>query len=211
VGFYVELDGAAGEKELEVSVPWPDRVHARHEALLSPAHVENLHARVRRLVCCEKAFAHLKDLVAVADADPMVFVPLNVACCVDDAFEQRGERKRPGLWHDRVGVGRVYTIVSSQSMECPITLCPLHELSLPVAFASAPDQPYELEALCTWLDRTSKNPLTGEAVEVFDLVLLGDVSQRCRSAEVLRERGLTICEAQVIFPRKFNPRGSCEV
>ena len=82
-------------------------------------------------------------------------------------------------------------------MECPITLCPLRELSVPVAFASAPDRPYELEALCNWLQHSPRNPLTGERADVFDLVLLGDADQRQRGMEILMERGLTICDADV--------------
>ena len=91
-------------------------------------------------------------------------------------------------------------------MECPITLCPLCELSVPVAFASAPDRPYELEALCDWLQHSPRNPLTGERVDAFDLVLLGDADQRQRGAEILVERGLTICDTQVLnfFPSFFN-------
>ena len=69
---------------------------------------------------------------------------------------------------------------------CPITLCALHELSLPVAFASAPDQPYELEALCAWLERSPINPLTGVEADVGELVPLGDSRQQERSVGILR-------------------------
>ena len=82
---------------------------------------------------------------------------------------------------------------------CPITLCALHELSLPVAFASAPDQPYELEALCAWLERSPINPLTGVEADVGELVPLGDSRQQERSVGILCTRGLTIFETQVNF------------
>ena len=75
---------------------------------------------------------------------------------------------------------------------CPITLCDMHELSLPVAFSSAPNQPYELEALCTWLEGSPTNPLTGTAANIEELVLLGDAHQQERSERILDARGLTI-------------------
>ena len=72
--------------------------------------------------------------------------------------------------------------------ECPITLRALHEISVPAAFASAPDQPYELEALCTWLERSRMNPVTGLEVD-DDILLIGDAEQRRRGIEMLMERG----------------------
>lgn len=70
--------------------------------------------------------------------------------------------------------------------ECPITLCQLHELSFPVAFSDAPEQPYELEELCVWLEKSSSNPVTGEEVDVSSLIPLGSVEQQRKSARILR-------------------------
>lgn len=70
---------------------------------------------------------------------------------------------------------------------CPITLNSIEEISLPVAFASAPEQPYELTALCTWLERKRVNPLTGEMIGDFQFVLLGSEEQQDRSDKVLDE------------------------
>ena len=80
-------------------------------------------------------------------------------------------------------------------MECPITLRPLHELSHPVAFKSRLDQPYELHAVCDWLELSCTNPLTGQAASVCDLVAVGvggDVAEM-----LLRQRSLTIVGNQV--------------
>ena len=80
-------------------------------------------------------------------------------------------------------------------MQCPITLRPLHELTHPVAFACNMDQPYELDAVCDWLELSCTNPLTGQAASVRDLVGVGgDVE----TAEMLlRQRSLTIVGNQV--------------
>ena len=75
---------------------------------------------------------------------------------------------------------------------CPITLRAAHELEMPVAFASSPDQPYELEALCTWLERNPTNPLTGQTASAEELMPLGDSEQQKRGAEALSERSLTL-------------------
>jgi hypothetical protein len=83
--------------------------------------------------------------------------------------------------------------------ECPITLCPLSELSNPVAFSCDLDQPYELDALCTWMEANPVNPLTGREAHIGDLVALGDVSQQQSSAELMERRNLTIIENQVLF------------
>ena len=81
-------------------------------------------------------------------------------------------------------------------MECPITL---HEPAHPVAFASLESQPYELHALCDWLELSCRNPLTGRAACVGDLVPLGSDEQRRVGAEMLERRSLTIVENQVFY------------
>lgn len=48
---------------------------------------------------------------------------------------------------------------------CPITLQRLDELLFPVAFRSAPHQPYECKALVDWLLEREVNPLTNTAVD----------------------------------------------
>ena len=78
-------------------------------------------------------------------------------------------------------------------MECPITL---QEPSHPVAFASLESQPYELHALCDWLELSCRNPLTGRVACVGDLVPLGSDEQRRVGAEMLERRSLTIVENQ---------------
>ena len=88
---------------------------------------------------------------------------------------------------------------SNKMKECPITLCPLRELSNPVAFSFNLDQPYELDALCTWMEANPVNPLTGGEARIEDLVALGDVSQQQSSAELMERRNLTIIENQVLF------------
>ena len=84
----------------------------------------------------------------------------------------------------------------SEMKECPITLCPLIELSNPVAFACALDQPYELDALCTWMELNSVNPLTRREVCIGDLVALGDVDQQQSSARFMEHRNMTIAANQ---------------
>jgi hypothetical protein len=83
--------------------------------------------------------------------------------------------------------------------QCPITLCPIDELSNPVAFSLAPRQIYELDALCDWLELCSKNPLTGEPGKVEDLIALGNADQQRQSREILECRSLTILHNQVFF------------
>ena len=83
--------------------------------------------------------------------------------------------------------------------ECPITLCPFHELLNPVAFSCALDQPYELDALCMWMEVCPRNPLTGRVARVDDLVALGSASQQRESVEWMKRRGLTITLNQVFF------------
>ena len=43
---------------------------------------------------------------------------------------------------------------------CPITYIPLEDLDLPVAFRCNPSQPYECEAIITWLKIRKTNPMT---------------------------------------------------
>jgi hypothetical protein len=81
--------------------------------------------------------------------------------------------------------------------ECPITLCPFHDLSNPVAFSSALDQPYELDALCSWMEVCPRNPLTGRVARIDDLVALGSASQQRESVEWMKQRDLTITLNQV--------------
>ncbi len=83
--------------------------------------------------------------------------------------------------------------------ECPITLCPFHELRNPVVFLCAPNQPYELDALCTWMELDPRNPLTGEAACVDSIVVLGSARQQQESMERIERRGLTISANQVCF------------
>lgn len=85
---------------------------------------------------------------------------------------------------------------SNKMKECPITLCPLSELSNPVAFSFDLDQPYELDALCTWMEANPVNPLTGREAHIGDLVALGGFSQQQSSAELMERRNLTIIANQ---------------
>ena len=80
-------------------------------------------------------------------------------------------------------------------MQCPITL---HEISNPVAFASLESQPYELHALCDWLELSCRNPLTGGAACVGDLVPLGSDEQRRVGWEMLERRGVAAAGNQVM-------------
>ncbi len=84
-------------------------------------------------------------------------------------------------------------------MECPITLRVLDELSLPVAFASAPDQPYEFEALCSWLERNTTNPVTGEKANIDQLIPLGDIMQQRRTMAILKLRRWNIMQKQAFM------------
>jgi len=81
-------------------------------------------------------------------------------------------------------------------MECPITLQPFRELSNPVAIGSE-SVPYELDALCDWLELSGTNPLTGKAVCVCELMALGDADQQRRTIARLKLRRLGIVESQV--------------
>ena len=85
----------------------------------------------------------------------------------------------------------------TKAMRCPITLESVDRLSNPVAFYSSPDQPYELSALCQWLELSCTNPLTGNNETVRDLILLGSADQRRESMEMLSKLSLTIDSKQV--------------
>ena len=89
--------------------------------------------------------------------------------------------------------------------ECPITLCPVNELSNPVSFSSAPGHIYELNSLCDWLECCSKNPLTGEAVCIRDLVTLGNADQQLQSRGIMERRVLTITHNQVSLMAEMQP------
>ena len=89
--------------------------------------------------------------------------------------------------------------------ECPITLCPVNELSNPVYFSSAPGHIYELNSLCDWLELCSKNPLTGEAVCIRDIVALGNADQQLRSLRIMECRVLTITHNQVSLMAEMQP------
>lgn len=82
-------------------------------------------------------------------------------------------------------------------MQCPITLESMDRLTNPVAFSSSPNQPYELSALCQWLELNCTNPLTGNNETVRDLILLGSADQRRESMEMLSKLSLTIDSNQV--------------
>jgi hypothetical protein len=55
---------------------------------------------------------------------------------------------------------------------CPITLAYVHELTHPVAFASNPAQPYELDPLWEWVLASDRHPLTGRRCTVEDISAL---------------------------------------
>jgi hypothetical protein len=70
---------------------------------------------------------------------------------------------------------------------CPITLTYVHELRHPVAFASDPSQPYELAPLWEWVLASHRQPLTGQACAVGDIVALDYSSKARDTAAVLKK------------------------
>jgi hypothetical protein len=83
-------------------------------------------------------------------------------------------------------------------MACPITLLQFHEIPNPVAIGTE-SVPYELDALCDWLEVGGTNPLTGRAVCVCELVALGTADQQRQTVELIRRRRLKIVESQVFL------------
>ena len=76
---------------------------------------------------------------------------------------------------------------------CPITLIPLDELELAVAFRSNPIHPYECRTLVKWLNMRRRDPMTNFYVRwpYSGLEIVGPIDGWCRNpaqaAEILRD------------------------
>ena len=83
---------------------------------------------------------------------------------------------------------------------CPITLSFVHELLHPVAFASNPLQPYELEPLWKWmLASDHRHPLTSEPCSLSDIVALKCTDEDKCTVAMLEGMWLTLQNTKVFF------------